>query len=248
MFTRKFSITAAVGLAALLSTSTASAMDENFNAKEINGRSDYFSVTSANSDLADISFTESGQGDNNLNTLASAEKRAGKTAAFDDADGVLGALGHDYGYVRLETEFGLRETSVSGLTGEANRVYTGVQSSIHLGSAMVNLAFEYSVDPGELAGSGPSGFSITPYITGGGGVLGAHGNFQFTTADTELDKTDEAFFIAPALQGGAGLTVGVPFGVELFAQYSEMIGFTHYFKASDDIYIKTVSGGLRVNF
>jgi len=248
MFTKKFSTATAVGLAALLSASVASAMDNNFNAKEVNGRSSYFSVTSANSDLADISFTESGQPHNNLNTLASDEKRAGKTVSFDDPDGILGAMGHDYGYVRLETEFGLRETTATGMTGEANRVYTGLQSSIHLGSAMVNLAFEYSVDPGELAGSGPSGFSLTPYITGGGGVLGAHGNFQFTRSDNTLDNTDEAFFIAPALQGGAGMTLGVPFGVELFAQYSEMIGFTHYFKASDDIYIKTVSGGLRVNF
>jgi hypothetical protein len=243
MFTRKFSTATAVGLAALLSASVASAADMmTLNAKEINGRSDYFSVSILNSDLADISWMETRE-------ATTAEGRNGKTAKFDDPDGVSGSMGMDYGYVRLETEFGLRETTVSSITGVADASYTGISSNINVGTAMVNMAFEYSVDPSDMSGNGTSGISLTPYVTVGGGALGIHGNLAYTRIDgVTLQDMDEEFFIAPAVQGGVGLTLGLPLGLEVFAQYSEMFASTYNYKSSDDIHIKTASGGLRVNF
>lgn len=244
MLTRTFGTATLAGIVTLLSVSFANAADHlnPFKDKEINGSSKYLSVNILNSDIADISWRET------RSTLTS-ERRNGKTAKFDDPDGIAGTIGHDYGYVRLESEFGLRETTVSSITGVNNASYTNVNSDINVGTAMVNLAFEYSVDPSEISGSGASGISLTPYLTAGAGVLGVHGNLEFTRiAGQTKDELDEEFFIAPALQGGAGLTLGLPMGVEVFAQYSEMFASTYNYKSSDDIHIKTVSGGLRLNF
>ena len=242
MLKRKISTATAVGLAALLSATTVSAMDSNFNAKEINGRTDYLSVAIVNSDMANISWRESRE-------ATTSESRNGRTAKFDDPDGFIGAFGQDYGYVRLETEFGYRETSVTSISGQNNVNYTDVDSDINIGTAMVNVAFEYSFDPGKLAGSESVGFSLTPYVTAGAGMLGAQGKLHYLRADGNVkENINDEFFIAPSLQAGVGLTVGLPFGAELFGQYSEMFGSTYNIRSSDDIHIKSVSGGLRVNF
>ena len=55
-------------------------------------------------------------------------------------------------------------------------------------------------------------------------------------------------FVAPAIQGGAGITVGLPYGLEVFGKYNEMLAYTYNYKGSNDIHITTVSGGLRFNF
>ena len=108
----------------------------------------------------------------NVGRGMTSEGRNGKTISFDDPDGLIGTIGHDYGYVRLETELGYRETDVSGMTGVNNAAYTGVSGSVDMGTAMVNLAIEYSIDPGEISGGKSSGVSVTPYITAGAGGLG----------------------------------------------------------------------------
>jgi len=246
MFTKKLSTATAVGLAALLSASVASAMDTSINAKEINGRSSYIGIATANSDLTAISFMD----DRNTQT---SEGKNGRTINFDDPDGFLATIGNDYGYVRLETELGFRQADVTSMTGVADAVYTGVSGSVDIGTAMMNLAFEYSVDPGEVSGSGASGFTVTPYITAGGGALGVHGDLNYLRIANATDpngneSVDNGFFIAPAIQGGAGLTVGLPYGIEVFGGYSEMLAYTYNYRGSNDIHIKTVSGGLRVNF
>jgi len=242
MLIKTFGTATVAGLATLLSVSVASAMDLNpFKNKEINGSSKYLSVNILNSDVDDISWRETRE-------PTTSEGRNGRTAKFDDPDGIAGTIGHDYGYVRIESEFGLRETTVSSLTGVADASYTGITSAVNLGTAMVNMAFEYSVDPSDLSGNGASGISLTPYLTVGAGVLGVHGNLGYTRINGTLEKLEEEFFIAPALQGGVGLTLGVPMGFEVFAQYGEMLASTYNYKGSDDVHIKTVSGGLRLNF
>ena len=240
MFTRTFGTASAMGLAALLSISVANA-ENPIKDKEINGRSDYFSVNILNSDIEDISWNDSRE-------PTTSEGRNGRTAKFDDPDGLSGSMGMDYGYVRLETEFGLRETTVSSITGVANASYTGITSAVNVGTAMVNMAFEYSVDPSDLSGNGTSGVSLTPYVTVGAGVLGVHGNLGYTRINGTLEKIEEEFFIAPALQGGVGVTLGLPMGFEVYAQYSQMFASTYNYRSSDDIHINTTSGGLRVNF
>jgi hypothetical protein len=253
MLENKITIVATVGVFAILSASVATAGSHEFNPnefnkKELNGRSSYISGAVHNSDLADIGFHENRES-------GSVNPRASKTAAFDDPDGFIAAIGSDYGYVRLETEFGYHETNVKSLTGgSTNRAYTGVGGKIDMGTAMVNLAVEYSIDPGEftqLGGSGKSsGFSITPYVTAGGGVVGVLGNINFanTNAGDPQDGVDNGMFLAPAIQGGAGLTIGLPMGVEVYGQYSEMLAYTYEYRGSNDIHIKTVSGGIRLNF
>ena len=246
MLIRKLTTTAAAGLATLISVGVASANDHTFNAKEINGQSRYISVATANSEMNDVKFTE-------RRTANTSEGRNGKTVEFDDPDGIVGTLGHDYGYVRLETELGYRNADVSRMTGVADVVYTGVNGEVNIGTVFANLAIEYSIDPGDFADGVGSGFSITPYVTAGGGVLGAHGNLNYDRIAIATDangheEIDEGFFIAPAIQGGAGLTIGLPYGVELFGQYSEMLAYTYNYRDSADIHIKTVSGGLRLNF
>jgi hypothetical protein len=64
----------------------------------------------------------------------------------------------------------------------------------------------------------------------------------------ETDGVDEEMFAAPAVQGGAGLTLGLPFGVEVYGKYTELLGFTFNRRDTNDIHIKTVTGGLRLNF
>jgi len=246
MLIKKVTTATLTGLATLLAANVAIASDFSLSNKELNGRSDYIGVTIANSDLADIAFSES-------RTANTAESRNGRDVKFGGADGILGSFGQDYGYVRLETEFGYRDTKVTSLTGTNNTAYANVSGKANIGTAMINLAIEYSVDPGELSGGASSGFSLTPYITAGGGVLGVHGNLGYNRIEADVngvipDGTDEGFFIAPAVQGGAGLTLGLPYGAEIFGQYSQMLAYTHNVKNSNDIHIKTVSGGLRLNF
>jgi hypothetical protein len=246
MLIRKLTTTAVAGLVTLISAGVASANDHTLNAKEINGQSRYISVAIANSDMNDVKFME-------RRSTRSSEMRNGKTVVFDDPDGIVGTLGHDYGYVRLETELGYRSADVSSMTGVNNAVYSGANGEVNIGTAFANLAIEYTIDPGELSGSVGSGFSITPYITAGGGVLGAHGNLNYdriaiATITNGNEEIDEGFFIAPAVQGGAGVTIGLPYGVEVFGQYSEMLAYTYNYRDSSDIHIKTVSGGLRLNF
>ena len=243
MFTKKFSTATAVGLAALLSASLASAADMTLNTKEINGRSSYIGVATSSGDLGDISFRETRGSE-------STEGRNGKKIKFDDPDGLLVTLGNDYGYARLETEFGYREADVASMTGVADASYTGVDGTAHIGTAMVNLAFEYSVDPGALSGGSSSGFTVTPFITAGGGALGVAGNLFYKRIDltANQESIDAGFFLAPAIQGGAGITLGLPFGVEVFGKYSEMLAYTYNYKDSNDIHIKSLTGGLRVNF
>jgi|TARA_B100001094_G_scaffold57935_1_gene53376 hypothetical protein len=254
MLINKFTKATAVGLVTLLSVSVANAGSLGFKEKGLNGSSAYIGVAHLNSDLADISFMEERSGAfGNVGRGMTSEGRNGKTISFDDPDGLIGTIGHDYGYVRLETELGYRETDVSGMTGVNNAAYTGVSGSVDMGTAMVNLAIEYSIDPGEISGGKSSGVSVTPYITAGAGGLGAHGNLNFLRIANATDPNgnesiDNGFFLAPAVQGGAGLTVGLPYGVEIFGNYSEMLAYTYNYKGSNDIHIKTVSGGLRVNF
>jgi hypothetical protein len=245
MLIKKVTTAAVAGLATLLSVSVANAVDSNFNAKELNGHSNYLSVARIHTaTVEDVSYM--GQMDNTTGI------RTSKTAAFKDADGYLGAFGTDFGYVRVETEVGHRDTEVTGLTGGGDtKRYKGVGGSVDIGTIMANLALEYSVDPSDLAGNGSSGFSITPYVSVGGGALGVLGNLNFLRAEgigIGDESLNNGMFIAPAIQGGAGLTIGLPFGVEVFGGYSELLGYTYNYKGSNDIHIRTYSGGLRLNF
>ncbi len=247
MLTNKFTTATAVGLATLLSVSVANAGSLGFQDKEINGSSAYFGVSKIiSSDLADVDFMEQ-------RSASTAEGRNGKTIQFDDPDGYLLTIGHDYGYVRFETEVAYREADVSGMTGVAGAAYTGVSGSVDMGTAMVNLAIEYSIDPGELAGSGSNGLSVTPFISAGAGGLGLYGNLNYlriaaTSDPNSNEAVDNGMFVAPAIQGGAGITVGLPYGLEVFGKYNEMLAYTYNYKGSNDIHITTVSGGLRFNF
>lgn len=253
MLRNKISIAAAIGTLAIMSASVATAGSHEFNAsdfnkKELNGRSSYIGAAFIDSDMADIAFEEAERSE------SSANQRNGMTAGFSDPDGFMGVIGNDYGYVRLETEFSYRESDVNKLSGTVAR--TEVSGPIDIGTAFVNLAFEYSIDPGEfteLGGSGKSsGFSITPYITAGGGALGVMGNLNFTNTNSNdgqgSDGVDNEMFLAPAIQGGAGITIGLPMGVEVFGQYSEMLAYTYNYRDSNDIHIKSITGGLRFNF
>jgi hypothetical protein len=253
MLKRKTSIAAVIGTFAMLSASVATAGSHEFNPnefnkKELNGRSSYIGVAYISSQMADIGFQEAER------TVNSSKRRNGMTAGFADPDGIMGTIGNDYGYVRIETEFAYRESDVNKLTGTVAR--TAVSGPIDIGTAFVNLAFEYSIDPGEfkeVGGSGKSsGFSITPYITAGGGALGVLGNLNFTNTGSAPgnvgDGVDHEMFLAPAIQGGAGITIGLPMGVEVFGQYSEMLAYTYNYRDSNDIHIKSITGGLRFNF
>merc|ERR1712124_159897 len=120
-----------------------------------------------------------------------------------------------------ETEIAYRETDVAGMTGVNNASYTGVSGSVDMGTAMLNLAVEYTVNPGDLAGSKSSGLTLTPFISAGAGGLGLHGNLNYLRIANATDangneSVDNGMFVAPAVQGAAGLTVGLPYGVEIF--------------------------------
>ena len=245
MFNKNFNLISTVGFATILSVSVASA-DGHSNAKELNGRSSYIGVAYIKSDLGDISFNKGDQ-DNGGNLTVSSSKKA----AFDDPEGAMVTFGNDYGYVRIENEYSYRETDVKTLTGRDALAYTNVSGSTHIGTAMVNAAFEYSFDPNVVAGEASSGISLTPYLKAGAGAVGVHGNLNFDNAganDSANDGFDDGMFIAPAMQAGLGLTVGLPYGLEVFGEYSELLAYTYDYKDSNDIHMKTVSGGLRLNF
>jgi hypothetical protein len=253
MFKSKTSIAAVIGTFVMFSANVATAGSHEFNPnefnkKETNGRSSYIGVAYINSSMADIGFEEAERHVNSGNV------RNGMTAGFADPDGIMGTIGNDYGYVRIETEFAYRESDVNKLIGVGTVARTGVSGAIDIGTAFVNLAFEYSIDPGEfteLGGSGKSsGFTITPYITAGGGALGVLGNLDFvnTNVGDSPDGVDHEMFLAPAIQGGAGITIGLPMGVEVFGQYSEMLAYTYNYRDSNDIHIKSITGGVRFNF
>ena len=238
MFTKNLNLIAALSVTAFMSAGAAQAADTDFNKKELNGRTSYIGVSMLQSDIAPVNF-HGAKRDFTDGT------RAQNQVGFEDGDGYLVTLGNDYGYVRLETEFGYHDSNV-------NKIQTGTRPSgaIDIGTAMVNLAFEYSVDPSELAEEAPSGFSITPFVQVGGGAFGVLGNLNYgeVGGNGELYGVDNGFFIAPAIQGAAGLTVGLPYGAEVFAQYSEMLAYTYSYRGSDDIHLKQVSGGIRLNF
>lgn len=244
MWINKVTTATVAGLATLLSVSVASATD--FNKKEINGHSNYIGAANIfSSDVGDISFME--------NRDQSTGIRNGKKAGFDDPDGFLGSYGTDFGYVRVETEIGYRETDVTSLSSSGGGTYTGVSGAIDMGTAMINMAIEYSFDPGEMTGGSTSGIAITPFVTVGGGGLGLLGNLNYLSSDLNKfgeaqQSIDNGMLIAPAIQGGAGLTIGLPMGVEVYGAYSEMLAYTYGIKSSNDIHIKNVTGGLRVNF
>jgi hypothetical protein len=245
MLFKNLTIAAATVMAVGLTAGTTSADPLDFLNKETNGRSSYIGLAVSDGEIGRIGFRE---------TRAAADvsqMRNGRKINFDDHDGLFLSLGNDYGYVRLESEFGYREVSVKSMTGVADAVYTGVKGKAHVGTAMLNMAFEYSVDPVALTGGGESsGFTLTPFITAGGGVLGVHGNLFYKRIDLSAvqEEVDNGFFLAPAVQGGAGVTLGLPYGVEVFGKYSEMLAYTYNFKDTNDIHIKSVTGGLRFNF
>jgi hypothetical protein len=245
MLTKNVTTGAVAGLAIFVAANVASANDFSLNAKEVNGRSSYIGVAHSSGDLGNINFVEAQPSFNQVDNF-----RNGKKIKFDDADGIIGTIGNDYGYVRLETEFGYRKADVKEMTGVANAKYTEVKGKANIGTAMVNLAIEYTVDPSEFTGGATSGITVTPFITAGGGVTGVHGNLGYKRIDltTTKEEIDEGFFMAPTIQGGAGLTLGLPFGVEVFGQYTEMLAYTYDFKGSNDIHIQSVTGGLRLNF
>jgi hypothetical protein len=244
---KNFNIATVVGAATLMSMSFANAADMSLNAKELNGRTSYIGVAIMNSEIADIGFEEAAAGKNDIGTPGT--HSTGKKAGFADDSGIQGTIGNDYGYVRVETEYSYRETTVNKLTGVNNRVFVlNEGNEVHIGSLMTNMAFEYSIDPMEMSGKPSSGVSITPFITVGGGVLAGTGNMSFMNTNSETDGVDEEMFAAPAVQGGAGLTLGLPFGVEVYGKYTELLGFTFNRRDTNDIHIKTVTGGLRLNF
>ena len=247
MSIKNLNIATAVGVATLVSMSFANAADMSFNAKELNGRSSYIGVAIIDSSIADIGFEEAFAGKNQSGVPGNAS--TGKKAGFADPDGYQGTIGNDYGYVRVETEFSFRDTTINKLTGvNARNFVLNEGNEVHIGTIMANLAFEYSVDPMAMSGKESSGISVTPFITAGAGALGGIGSMSYMNTNNETDGVDEEMFVAPAIQGGAGLTLGLPFGVEVYGKYSEMLAYTYNRRDTNDIHIKTVSGGLRLNF
>ena len=248
MLFKNLTVAAATVMAVSLTAGLTSAEPLDFLNKETNGRSSYLGVAISDGEIGRIGYLESNN-ENDGNT-SDAGDRNGKKINFDDHDGILVTVGNDYGYGRLETEFGFREVTVKSMTGVADAVYTGVNGKANVGTAMLNMAFEYSVDPVELTGGKSSGFTLTPFVTAGGGALGVHANLFFKRIDLTAaqEEVDNGFFIAPAIQGGAGVTLGLPYGVEVFGKYSELLAYTYNFKDSNDIHIKAVTGGLRFNF
>jgi hypothetical protein len=254
MLIKKVITATAVSFATLLSVSVANADGHSFNQKETNGRSSYISAARIfDTSIANVTFTAS----NNPTEGA----RDSKDVNFKDADGFLFTQGNDYGYVRLESEYGYRETSIQSVTNTGNTVTDG-SGNINIGTAMVNLAVEYTFDIGEATkalgggdGAKGSGFSLTPYITAGAGAFGVIGDIQYkgSNADRNVNPQyyngiDDGFFVAPAVQGGLGLTIGLPAGIELYGEYTEMLAFTYETRGSNDVHMKSATGGLRVNF
>jgi hypothetical protein len=248
MLMKKVFTATAVSLATLLSVGAASA--EGFNEKEINGRTSYIGAAFANSDVGKNQFSASTV-DETIGT------RDGKKVTFDDGDGFLGTIGNDYGYVRLETEFGYRKTEVASVTNLKSGAFINSGGDVHIGTAMINLALEYSFDLGETGvGKDLGNISVTPYITAGGGMMGVIGdlNYQGSASRTgAVDRVlnegvDNAMGVFPTVQGGAGLTLGLPYGLEIFGGYSESLAYTYETRGSSNIHLQTVSGGMRINF
>jgi hypothetical protein len=244
MLFKTFSIVAVAVLVANVSSAN------EFNAKELNGRTSYVGVAYLDTQTGNNSFDAS-----DVDQLTG--YRDSKKVKFKDSNGFLATIGNDYGYVRVETELGYRDTSVTSVTNQSG-IVSGGSGEVNLGTAMMNLAVEYSIDLGDAGGDATkelSGISITPYIMAGGGAMGVHGDLNYIGSNatraveaTTHEGVDNGMLIAPAIQGGVGLTIGLPAGIELFGGYSEMLAYTYEYRGSSDIYIKTVSGGLRVNF
>jgi hypothetical protein len=244
MLFKTFSIVAVAVLVANVSSAN------EFNAKELNGRTSYVGVAYLDTQTGDNQFDQSAADD-------TTNVRDGKKLKFKDSDGFLATIGNDYGYVRIETELGYRDTSVTSVTS-ANPLIKDGSGEVNIGTAMMNLAVEYSIDLGDAGGDATkelSGISITPYIMAGGGAMGVHGDLNYIGSNatraveaTTHEGVDNGMLIAPAIQGGVGLTIGLPAGVELFGGYSEILAYTYKYRGSNDIHIKTVSGGLRINF
>jgi len=206
-------------------------------AKDLNGASSYVGVSYVSTDIDDIGYNNSRY-----------DRDTGRTqneVGFKKATGGLLHLGHDLGYVTAEAEFGYRTTKVDKILKGSD-----ARGTVNIGSAMLNLGLEYSVGADDL-GAELGGFTITPFVSAGGGVLA--GDFSLKYDDVNLDSTnrtvlDDEMFAAPALQAKVGLAIGLTHGVEAIASYSEMKVFVFNNRNADDLHLKTVSGGLRFNF
>ena len=138
-------------------------------------------------------------------------------SAFNDGAAVRGAIGHDFGNVRLEAELGFRQnsakavtvTNAGGLPGVVSGPATGKVQAM---SYMANLLYDFDF-----------GSKVTPYIGAGAGV--AHIKLNNLTSGGAIagPSSDNVF----ALQGIVGLAYTLSSKVDLTLDY-------RYFFASDD--------------
>ena len=232
----------AMTLAVLATTLTASF--SHAAKQELNGPSDYVALQRMDVNVNSLRYDKS-RGNNFANPT-----NTNNGVGFAKDKGYLGTLGQDFGYVRTEVEIGAFETDVDTI-----RVGTSPSGRIAAATTMFNLAVEYSIDPGVVAGlvSGggaeETGFSITPFISGGLGFIGGHGNVSYQQNGIDERDQDQSFmFAAPAGQWKAGLSLGLTHGVELTGSYNFMFAETFNQRGTDDVIIENVAAGLRYNF
>jgi hypothetical protein len=231
MTIKTFGIVTATALAVSLTASISNADVLDLNKKEVNGKSIYLGIAYMETEFPLIVARE--------NSI-----EQGFKGTMDDSQTGQLTFGTDFGYVRSEVEASYRQTELSSVTGG-----TQAHGQTHLGSIINNIAIEYSIDPLEVAGQGSSGFSVTPFVMGGIGAIGGVFNVSYLdSAGVYKNSSDDTMVVAPASQIGAGLTIGTPFGLELFAQYSELQAYTFGRKGVSDVKLDNISGGLRINF
>ena len=145
---------------------------------------------------------------------------------FDITDKDLGALvriGYDLGPGRIEAEIGYRYTNNVGVERHPND-----EGHIYLYTGMVNLVAE----PWTF-------YSITPYVSVGGGVVHARGNIQYDGLNNssfnakaggtnEPNAREDVDFVGTAPAGQIGLGVGYALspGVNIVGGYSAFAGAT----------------------
>ena len=138
-------------------------------------------------------------------------------SAFNDGAAVRGAIGHDFGKIRLEAELGYRQnsaqsvavTNAGGLPGVVSGPATGkFQTTSYMANMLYDLDF---------------GSKVTPYIGAGAGVAHIKLN-NLTSGGAIAGPTSDNVF---ALQGIVGLAYELSSKLDLTLDY-------RYFFASDD--------------
>jgi opacity protein-like surface antigen len=125
------------------------------------------------------------------------------TVEYDDSWAFTGALGYDFGFFRMEGEFGYQGNDVEAMVWHNVNVNPEGEMTAMTGLANGYIDFE-------------NGTNITPFLTGGAGITMLElQDYQFPGDEKKLDIDENKF----AYQFGAGIDFKVSNQISLDAKY-----------------------------